>query len=224
MNESSHNLQHEYFDLAYRTGSDIWTHISYHNLALTMLPPIPADSIVLDVGSGRGLWAFKLIDRGFRVIGVDYVQSIVDRVNADIKLNKYAERARFVQGSATDLPFTDNSFPLASTIGLLQHLPESDWDHHLSELARVVQPGGYVLSITLSDETPRFLGLHPKFKNESPYNKFGVSYYFFNKDQLLELFARHGFQLLSYEHRLFDTRSDPADSLGLHFCVFQKMK
>jgi SAM-dependent methyltransferase len=87
MNEPSHNLQHEYFDLAYRTGSDIWTHIPYHNLALTMLPPIPADSIVLDVGSGRGLWAFKLIDHGFRVIGLDYIQSIVDRVNADIKLN-----------------------------------------------------------------------------------------------------------------------------------------
>jgi 2-polyprenyl-3-methyl-5-hydroxy-6-metoxy-1,4-benzoquinol methylase len=66
-------VQHEYFDTAYRTGSDIWTHIAYHQIALDMLPTIPADSIILDVGSGRGVWAFKLIDRGFRVIGLDYV-------------------------------------------------------------------------------------------------------------------------------------------------------
>lgn len=215
-------IQHEYFDLAYRTGSDIWTHINYHQIALDMMPSIPANSIILDIGSGRGLWAFKLIDRGFRVIGLDYVQSIVDHVNADIKFHHYAERARFVYGQAHDLPFTDASFPMITDIGLLQHLPESDWHGYLSELARVTQPGGYVMSVNLSDQTPRFLGFTPKFENHSPYEKFGVLYYFFSREQLEQLFAQYGFTVVTYQEHFFDTRSDPADSLGLHFFVFQK--
>jgi ubiquinone/menaquinone biosynthesis C-methylase UbiE len=214
--------QHEYFDTAYRTGSDIWTHIAYHKKAIEMMPAIPPHSIVLDIGSGRGLWAFMLIDHGFRVIGIDYVQSIVDRVNADIKLHHYAQQARFIHGHATDLPFTDNSFPLVTDIGLLQHLSTADWHQYFSELARVTQPGGYVLSINLSDQTPRFLGFTPKFQNNSPYEKFGVSYYFFSKEKLEQLFASYGFTLIKHQEHFFETRSDPADTLGLHFMLLQK--
>lgn len=218
----SNDEQYRYFDTAYRTGSDIWTHIPYYHTALEMIPPIEKDSIVLDIGSGRGLWAFKLIDYGFRVIGVDYVQSIVEKVNQDIKLLSYAERARFIHGQATDLPFADTSFSLVTDIGLFQHLPQSFWHTYLSELSRVTQSGGYVMSINLSDQTPRFLGLTPKMNNESPYEKFGVSYYFFNKEQVVGLFAQYGFSLVEHREQFFETRSDPADSLGLHFFIFQK--
>ncbi len=216
------NTQYSYFDTAYRTGSDIWTHIPYHQTALEMIPNIKKDSIILDVGSGRGLWAFKLIDYGFRVIGIDYVKSIVEKVNQDIKLLSYAERARFIHGQATNLPFTDSSFSLVTDIGLFQHLPEPSWHMYLSELARVVHSEGYVMSINLSDQTSRFIGLNPKLNNESPYEKFGVSYYFFNKDQVVGLFAQYGFSLIEHREQFFETRSDPADSLGLHFFVFQK--
>jgi ubiquinone/menaquinone biosynthesis C-methylase UbiE len=171
---------------------------------------------------GRNVWAFKLIARGFRVIGLDYVQSIVDKVNADIKFHHYAERARFIHGTATDLPFTDSSFPLVTDIGLLQHLPESQWHTYLAELARVTQPDGYVMLINLSDQTPRFLGFTPKFENHSPYEKFGVLYHFFAQEHVEQLFAQYGFVVVNYQEHFFDTRSDPADSLGLHFFVFQK--
>lgn len=218
----THESQYEYFDLAYRTGSDIWTHIPYHETALHMFPTIPPNSIILDIGSGRGVWAFKLIDHGFRVIGLDYVRSIVDRVNADIKLHSYAEKARFIHGQATDLPFTDASFPIVTDIGVLQHLKTSEWDQYVSELKRVVSDQGYILSVTLSSETPRFIGLTPKLNNLSPYEKFGVSYYFFSADTLNELFARHGFSVVEQETKTFETRSDPADKLVLLFTLFQK--
>lgn len=214
--------QYQYFDTAYRTGSDIWTHVPYHKLALDMLPAVAPNSIILDVGSGRGIWAFKLIDTGFRVIGVDYVRSIVDKVNADIKLLSYAERARFIQGDATDLPFTDASFPLVTDIGVLQHLKSDEWSQYLSELNRVVANQGYVLSVTLSAETPTFLGFHPKLNNESPYEKFGVSYYFFSIEEIANLFAQHGFMVVNQQTHFFQTQSDPGDSLGMIFTLFQK--
>ena len=208
--------------MAYRTGSDIWTHIPYHKTALAMIPGIPPNSIVLDIGSGRGIWAFRLIEHGLRVIGIDYVRSIVDQVNADIKLNQYGERARFVYGQATDLPFTDASFPLVTDIGMLQHMKPEEWKIYLSELRRVVAPGGYVLSVTLSDQTPRFLGFTPKMHNQSPYEKFGVSYYFFSTDALNILFKDHGFTPVDQQIHTFETRSDPADSLVLLFTLFKK--
>ncbi len=214
--------QHHYFDTAYRTGSDIWTHIPYHQTALEMIPLIPQNSIVLDIGSGRGVWAFKLIDNGFRVIGLDYVQSIVDKVNADIKLHSYAERARFIYGIATDLPFTDESFPLVTDIGVIQHLPQNEWGFYLSELNRVVTQNGYVLSITLSSETPRFLGFTPKINNQSPYKKFGVSYYFFSDTELNNLFKEHGFSVVTQRTEFFGTQSDPADKLGMMFTLYKK--
>jgi ubiquinone/menaquinone biosynthesis C-methylase UbiE len=215
--------QYQYFDTAYRTGSDIWTHLPYYETALHMLPAVPPNSIVLDVGSGRGLWAFKLIDLGYRVIGVDYVRSIVDKVNADIKLMSYAERARFVHGNATDLPFTDQSFPLVTDIGVLQHLPEGDWHTYCSELARVVSDQGYVLSVTLSSDTPRYLGFTPKIENLSPYHKFGVSYHFLSEDDITQLFAKYGFKVIEQQTKFFNTQSDPGDSLGLLFTLFQKI-
>lgn len=222
LNLMTHETQHQYFDMAYRTGSDIWTHIPYHQIALDMIPAINPNSIVLDIGSGRGIWAFKLIDHGFRVIGLDYVQSIVDRVNADIKLHHYGERARFIYGQATDLPFTDESFSLVTDIGTLQHLDHADWETYISELARVTAPGGYMLSVTLSADTPRFLGFTPKMNNQSPYEKFGVSYYFFSPESISELFAKHGFSTVSQQTHFFTTQSDPGDSLGMLFTLFQK--
>jgi len=218
----THESQHQYFDMAYRTGSDIWTHIPYHQMALDMIPAIAPNSIVLDIGSGRGVWAFKLIDHGFRVIGVDYVQSIVDRVNADIKLHSYGEKARFVVGRATDLPFTDAGFSLVTDIGVLQHLTVADWSQYLQELYRVTTPDGYILSVTLSSDTPRFLGFTPKMNNQSPYSKFGVSYYFFNPESLNPLFEQHGFKMIDQKTETFQTQSDPADSLCLLFTLFQK--
>lgn len=214
--------QHQYFDMAYRTGSDIWTQIPYHQIAFDMIPSIQPNSIILDIGSGRGVWAFKLIEHGFRVIGVDYVRSIVDKVNADIKLHAYAEKARFVHGYATDLPFVDASFPLVTEVGVLQHLTSSEWDQYISELHRVVEENGYVLSITLSSETPRFLGLTPKINNQSPYEKFGVSYYFFSPETINSLFEKKGFEVINQKTHSFETRSDPGDKLVLLFSLYQK--
>lgn len=214
--------QYQYFDTAYRTGSDIWTHLPYFETALHMLPAVAPNSIVLDVGSGRGVWAFKLIDLGFRVIGLDYVRSIVDKVNADIKLHHYAEKARFIHGNVNDLPFTSASFPLVTDIGVLQHLPQDDWHTYCSELSRVVADNGYVLSVTLSSETPRYLGFTPKIENLSPYHKFGVSYYFFSTETINRLFDQYGFKVIEQETKIFQTQSDPGDSLTLLFTLFQK--
>lgn len=217
-----HDAQKKYFEIAYRTGSDVWTHTPYHAIAMRMLPKLAADSFVLDVGVGRGVWLLKLVQAGYRVIGLDYVNEIVRKGNADIKLHNVVERARFIHGDVRDIPLADATFDAVTDIGVLQHLDPVDWDKYVSEISRVLKQGGYVLTVSLSKETQRFLGFRPKTSNESRFEKFGVSYSFFTEDQVADLFVRNGFILIDQHIEHFEMKTDPDDAVALVFSVFQK--
>jgi SAM-dependent methyltransferase len=48
------------------------------------------------------------------------------------------------EGSATELPFPDNSFDVTCSFKVLAHIPAIE--QALSEMARVTRPGGYILA------------------------------------------------------------------------------
>ncbi len=217
----NHDAQKNYFEIAYRTGSDVWTHIPYHQIALHMMPPLPKDSFVLDVGAGRGVWLMKLVNEGYRVIGIDYVNDAIRLGNRDIKLHNVADKARFVHGDVRDIPLADQTFDAVTDIGVLQHLDRNDWFQYINEVKRVLKSGGYLLNVSLSKETPRFLGFKPKNAADSSFEKFGVSYYFFGNQEIEGLFAQNGFVLLEQRIENFDAKTDPGDSLALVFSLFK---
>jgi cyclopropane fatty-acyl-phospholipid synthase-like methyltransferase len=220
MNEEA---QKNYFEIAYRTGSDVWTHIPYHMIAMKMLPSLPKDALVLDMGAGRGLWISKLVADGNRAIGLENIPDVVKKGNQDIKLHGFEDRARFIFGDVRDIPLVDESFDAVTDIGVLQHLDPADWDKYLSETRRVLKTGGLVLNVSLSKETDRFLGLRPKKSEESRFEKFGVSYYFFSNAEMNDLFGKHGFMILDQKISSFDAKTDPSDSLSLVFSLYKKM-
>lgn len=211
----------DFFETAYRTGSDIWTLIPYQNVALSMLPKFPPNAMVLDIGSGRGLWVVKLARLGFRVIGIEYVESIVAKANADIKLEGIEKQARFMHGDVRDIPFTDKGFELVTDIGTLQHLPETDWATYAREITRVMKPGGYFLNVTLSRETTSFLGLNPKVDSQKSFEKFGVTYHFSDREDVTRIFQKM-LVPVKQEVRFFDTKTDPHDSVALLFSLLHK--
>ncbi len=217
----NHDAQKNYFEIAYRTGSDVWTHVPYHQAALHMMPPLSEGSFVLDVGAGRGVWLMKLVQEGYKVIGIAYVNDAVRLGNRDIKLHNMADKARFILGDVRDIPLADQTFDAVTDIGVLQHLDMHDWNQYVSELKRVMKPGGYVLNVSLSKETPRFLGFRPKNREESLFEKFGVSYYFFTNAEIRDLFAQQGFVLLEQRIETFDAKTDPSDSLSLVFSLLK---
>lgn len=223
-NESmNQDAQKNYFEIAYRTGSDIWTHIPYHHVAMQVLPPLAPDAMVLDLGAGRGLWISKLVADGSRAIGLEYISDLVRRGNQDIKLHGFADRARFIHGDVRDIPLADRSFDAVTDIGVLQHLDPGDWHQYASEIARVIRPGGYVMNVSLSKETQRFLGFRPKQSAESRFEKFGVSYYFFSKEELNSLFGSVGLAVIDQRVEFFDARTDPGDQIALVFSLYKAM-
>lgn len=211
----------QYFETAYRTGSDIWTHIPYHKVALQMLPHLPENGLVLDVGSGRGIWLRKMVRLGLRVIGIDIVQDIVNTANEDIKSEGITDKARFMLGDVLDIPFTPASFDAVTDIGLLQHLDKVDWGAYVEEIYRVLKPGGYFLNVSLSRETTRFLDHQPKMAPTGDFEKFGLQYYFFKRSEIKELFQGR-FVIAKQMVRHFDARTDPGDDIALVFTLMQK--
>jgi SAM-dependent methyltransferase len=69
-------------------------------LAATQLP---AGASILDAGSGVGRHAIELAKRGYRVVGVDFVGSLVERARATAQMEGCAERADFIEADCRSL-------------------------------------------------------------------------------------------------------------------------
>ncbi|HET8742098.1 MAG TPA: class I SAM-dependent methyltransferase [Gaiella sp.] len=103
-----------------------------------MVERLPRDGgHVLDVATGTGLVAEALRARGFRVTGLDQSPSMLASARA-----RFGDRVELVEASADALPFPDASFDHLTFTYLLRYV--DDPGATLTELARVVRPGGTV--------------------------------------------------------------------------------
>jgi demethylmenaquinone methyltransferase/2-methoxy-6-polyprenyl-1,4-benzoquinol methylase len=110
-------------------------------------------SRVLDVATGTGDLALELARRvapGGKVVGSDFSEGMLARARlkaqADARLD-----LRFEQGDALELPYADDSFD-AATVGFGART-FSDLARGLSEMARVVRPGGRVVVLEITTPT-----------------------------------------------------------------------
>jgi len=91
---------------------------------------------ILEVGCGTGLVLARIASFARSARGVDLSPGM---------LEKARERGLdVVEGSATSLPFADNSFDATCSFKVLAHVPEIE--KALSEMARVTRPGGTVIA------------------------------------------------------------------------------
>lgn len=91
---------------------------------------------VLDVGTGTGGLVAALLDSGLpcEVTGLDRSPAYLARARARI-----GTRARLVEGDATALPFSDQSFDLVTTTLMLHHLPMTVRAGLVAEACRVAR-------------------------------------------------------------------------------------
>jgi ubiquinone/menaquinone biosynthesis C-methylase UbiE len=95
-----------------------------------------ANGDVLEVGCGTGLVLSRIREFARSAKGIDLSPGM---------LEKARERGLDVQeGSATALPFGDESFDVTCSFKVLAHVP--DIERALAEMARVTRRGGHVLA------------------------------------------------------------------------------
>ncbi|HEU4965943.1 MAG TPA: class I SAM-dependent methyltransferase [Candidatus Saccharimonadales bacterium] len=94
---------------------------------------------ILDVGCGSGEMIERLAGQGFSATGID--------INAETiaKHTTNPSPVRYILGSATDLPFAENTFD-AVIFGfvLVNLIPEHKRQKAISEAYRVLRPGGVI--------------------------------------------------------------------------------
>jgi demethylmenaquinone methyltransferase / 2-methoxy-6-polyprenyl-1,4-benzoquinol methylase len=107
--------------------------------------PAPGD-LILDVASGTAGVAIQLARRTqARVVGVDLTERMLRQGSANVASAGLAGRIRLVTGRGEQLPFPDASFDSLTFTYLLRYV--DDPQATLTELARVVKPGGRVASL-----------------------------------------------------------------------------
>ncbi|MET0560193.1 MAG: class I SAM-dependent methyltransferase [Gaiellaceae bacterium] len=102
---------------------------------------LPADGAhVLDVATGTGLVAAELLRSGFVVTGVDQSAEMLARAR-----QRFGGHVDLVESPAEALPFAAASFDHLTVTYLLRYV--DDPAATLTELARVIRPGGVVASL-----------------------------------------------------------------------------
>ena len=106
-----------------------------------MVSRLPRDGgAVLDVATGTGLVAERLVAAGFTVTGLDQSPDMLAQAR-----RRFEGRVELVEASATELPFADASYDHLTFTYLLRYV--DDPAATLRELARVTRPGGTVASL-----------------------------------------------------------------------------
>jgi len=123
----------------------------------------PSDRI-LEIGCGTGRVVFELSRRGYDISGTDISREAIAyglAKHGDVKLQVQAAEA---------LQFADETFDVVLSFDLLEHIAQVD--RHVSEVFRVLRPGGYYLFqtpnkycnaifATLSNKSLKWRRAHP---------------------------------------------------------------
>lgn len=117
----------------YFTGTtDFSDQSNWYHLITKYIPDIN-EKRILDVGCDVGYLLKELSKICKSAVGVDFRHLEIDP----------ASGYRFVQADCHNLPFEDRSFDLVISIGTLEHV--SDYELAITEMKRVLSPGGYLL-------------------------------------------------------------------------------
>ncbi|MGH3873418.1 MAG: class I SAM-dependent methyltransferase [Pseudonocardiaceae bacterium] len=93
-------------------------------------------ALILDLGAGPGRDSRYLAAQGLSVVAVDFSMEM-------LRIGRSAEVAQ-VQADMVQIPFRSNTFAGAWVCASLLHLPSRNHDQALTELLRVLAPGGLI--------------------------------------------------------------------------------
>ncbi len=102
------------------------------------------DGTILEAGCGAGRILRYFHERGYDIIGVDYIHVAVD------KLREVDSTLKVITGDITRLQFPDAHFRFVLAFGLYHNL-EQGLDVAVAETFRVIEPGGRVCASFRAD-------------------------------------------------------------------------
>jgi ubiquinone/menaquinone biosynthesis C-methylase UbiE len=149
------------YDLKYTDAEDILKKEKARRLqaAINMIAPKSIDHVV-EIGVGSGEFFSQYQNRNEAdLIGVDLSSSMIETARSNEPSVEYS------QGDITSLPLSSNSVDLAVCLGVLGYVPKQQLKMAITELSRILAPGGQLIF---------------SFANRSsPYRLFRQFYYYY---------------------------------------------
>lgn len=157
--------------------------------------------MALDLGAGEGRNSFFLASLGFVVISVEPskvgAEKILTRAENE-KLNIQVYNSEFLSVSR-EL----SELGLVVALTSLEHMEHNEIGQTVSEIKRILKPGGYVYILVFTEDDPGF----KKDTNNASECSLFIKHYF-KKNELKELFS--DFNILEYsEYMKRDTTHGP---------------
>ena len=111
-------------------------------------------SICLDICCGTGMLSMELANKvGLqgKVTGLDFSANMLEVAKENIAKLPEGKSIELIRGNAMELPFADHSFDCVTVGWGLRNVP--DIKQTISEMVRVVKPGGKVVSLDMARPT-----------------------------------------------------------------------
>lgn len=137
--------------------SKFWNnYFKYYDILLEVIPyqrlmknlvsnlRLKNDIKILDLGSGTGNIQYYIKDK-VELISLDYSQEALDRLKI-----KFPDSKTIQHSIQKRLPFEDNTFDRLVSNNVLYTLTRKEWDATLTEINRIVKPGGIVVVSNLN--------------------------------------------------------------------------
>jgi len=156
-----------FYDLTFKLngyGRSLDQYFAQHPL------PVSRGARILDAGCGTGLLTLSLL-RAVRfpvaLTALDLSSTSIDAARKAVAGSRGRKRdVTFAQANLMSLPFADESLDLVVTSGALEYVPLADG---LSELARVIAPGGHLLHLPCRPSVAsKVLEILFRFKSHPP--------------------------------------------------------
>ena len=118
--------------------------------------------MVLDLCCGTGELTIDLADLSkgkLTIIGLDYSKPMIDKAVGKTKLYSRSSKIDFVEGDASKLPFSDNSFDCVVIAFAFRNLTYRSKLAlpHVTEVIRVLKKGGRYIIVESSQPGPRII-------------------------------------------------------------------
>lgn len=141
----------------------------------------PNGNRVFELGCGYGKNAQYLSDLGYDVWGIDISSKAIERCKSILK-----KPEQYFTASATSIPLPDNYLTAILDVGCLHCIPRQYRPKAVTEISRVLAPGGIVFSRMFKSRPQKWIDEQP-FKT----TEFGIT-----QEEALQLFNMAG---LKYE-------------------------
>lgn len=165
------------------------------NKRLADISATPAGGLVLDYGCGTGIFFPELVERGWRIVGLDLSEAM-------LRAGSPVTRVMLLCADGSHIPVPDETFDTVFCRGSIHHLP--DLKRSIQEIARSLKKGG---CLAFSEPS-----------NDSLVNRIARQWMYSNSDEFEE--EDEGFYRKEIEPMLTDLGFEIEYSRGFGFFAY----